>query len=47
MSDDEFFRDHAAWHERQRARLLLLRLVVGFAILASVAEVVVWFRGPA
>jgi len=43
--DDDFFRDHAAWHERQRARLLLLRVVLACALLLTAAEVLIrWFR---
>ena len=43
-ADDEFLHDHAAWHERQRSRVLLLRVVLACALLLTAAEVLVWFR---
>jgi len=44
---DDFLEEHRAFHERQRARALLLRLIIAFFFLASVVEVIVWLRGPA
>jgi len=44
---DDFLEEHRTFHERQRARELLLRVVIAFFFLATVAEVIVWLRGPA
>lgn len=41
---DEFLRHHRAYHQQQRARVLLLRIAFGFAFVAVVAMVVIAFR---